>query len=63
MKQQVRNRIQGVLCGGSDVFSNLCHAIPGVNFVDVPDVVLPSVDGEQAGVRVIELKDRLMSSL
>lgn len=24
--------------------------------MDVPDVVLPSVDGEQAGVGVIELK-------
>lgn len=44
------------------MFSNLCQAIPGVNFVDVPDVVLASVDGEQARVGVIELKDRLMSS-
>lgn len=44
------------------MFSNLCQAIPGGNFVDVPDVVLPSVDGEQASVGVIELKDRLMSS-
>lgn len=35
---------------------NLGQAIPGVNFVDFPDVVLPSVDGEQASVGVVELK-------
>lgn len=36
---------------------NLCQAIPGVNFVDIPDVILPSVDGEEASVGVIELKN------
>lgn len=35
---------------------NLCQAIPGVNFVDIPDVIFPSVDGEEASVGVIELK-------
>lgn len=45
------------LCGGlTSVMCNLCQAIPGVNFVDVPDVILPSVDGEQASVGVVELK-------
>lgn len=37
-------------------YGYLCEAVPGVNFVDVPDVILPSVDGEQASVGVIELK-------
>lgn len=36
---------------------NLCQAVPGVHFVDFPDVILPSVDGEQASVGVVELKN------
>lgn len=35
--------------------SHLRQAVPGVDFVDFPDVVLTGVDGEQAGVGVVEL--------
>lgn len=38
--------------------SHLRQAVPGVDFVDFPDVVLSGVDGEQAGVGVVELKQR-----
>lgn len=44
------------LFGAFNVLCYLCQAIPGFNFVDVPDVILPRVDGEQASVGVIELK-------
>lgn len=37
--------------------SHLRQAVPGVDLVDVPDVVFSSEDGEQAGVGVVELKD------
>lgn len=35
--------------------SYVCQAVPGIDFVDVPDVVFSSEDGEQASVGVIEL--------
>lgn len=35
--------------------SYLCQAIPGVDFVDIPDVVFSRIDGEQASVGVVEL--------
>lgn len=37
------------------VMSYLCQAIPGVDFVDIPDVVFSREDGEQASVGVVEL--------
>lgn len=37
---------------------HLGQTVPGVDSVDLPDVVFPRVDGEQAGVGVIELKAR-----
>lgn len=38
--------------------SYLCQAIPGVDFVDIPDVVFSREDGEQASVGVVELNKR-----
>ncbi len=40
---------------GVALTSHLRQAVPGVDFMDLPDVVLASEDGEQAGVWVVEL--------
>ncbi len=40
--------------------SHLCQAVPRVDFVDFPDVVLSSEDGEQAGVGVVELNQDIV---
>lgn len=40
------------------VVSYLCQAIPGVDFVYIPDVVFSREDGEQASVGVVELNKR-----
>lgn len=40
--------------------SHLRQAVPGVHFVDFPDVVLSSEDGEQARVGVVELNKNII---
>lgn len=42
----------------SGVTSYVCQAVPGIDFVDVPDVVFSSEDGKQASVGVVELNRR-----
>lgn len=41
---------------GAELVSHLRQAIPGIDLMNVPDVVFSSEDGEQAGVGVIKLR-------
>ena len=49
-------RHQNILHDRSPLKTHLRQSVPGVDLVDLPDVVSSGVDGEQAGVGVVELK-------
>lgn len=40
--------------------SYMCHAVPGVHFVDFPDVIFSGEDGEQSSVGVVELQKQII---